>query len=336
MSEKVLESPLSTIGKAADDGFPGFAGRSICVVVPCYNEETQIAKVISSLPGWISHVCVIDDCSPDRTSEVVREFAASDARVNLIRHEVNQGVGGAIATGYKWARDNGIDVAVVMAGDAQMNPADLPALVAPVAEGRLDYTKGNRLFHPNAYRIPRVRFFGNSVLSLLTKIASGYWHLADSQCGYTAINRRALESIEWDEMYKRYGMPNDLLVRLNVHNMRVGDVEVEPVYGVGERSGFKSRKVVWPIARLLLNRFFWRLREKYVFRDFHPLVLFYALALMLGAASVLLFIRLIVLWISAGTVPQITALALAFSSTTCLQSLFFAMWMDMEANRPLR
>lgn len=336
MSETVLQPLSSTSEGTRADAFPGFPGKSICVVVPCYKEETQIGKVITSLPRWISYICVIDDCSPDRTSEVVKEFATSDSRVHLIRHEINQGVGGAIATGYKWARDNGVDVAVVMAGDAQMNPDDLPALIAPVVEGRLDYAKGNRLFHPKAHRIPRVRFFGNSILSLLTKIASGYWHLADSQCGYTAINRRALESIEWDEMYKRYGMPNDLLVRLNVHNMRVGDVEVEPVYGVGERSGFRSRKVVWPIARLLLISFFWRLREKYVFRDFHPLVLFYALALVLGIISTLLFTRLIILWVTAGSVPQITALALTFSLTTCLQSLFFAMWMDMEANRPLR
>lgn len=336
MNEKSVQSTLRAQTDESTGAFEGFPGKSICVVIPCYNEETQVAKVIATLPTWITNICVIDDCSPDRTSEVVRELATADTRIHLIRHDVNQGVGGSIATGYKWARDNEIDVAVVMAGDAQMNPDDLPALVAPVAEGRLDYTKGNRLFHPKAYLIPRVRFFGNSVLSLLTKIASGYWHVADSQCGYTAINRRALQSIEWDQMYKRYGMPNDLLVRLNVHNMRVGDVEVEPIYGVGERSGFQSRKVIGPIARLLVKKFAWRLREKYVFRDFHPLVLFYALALVLAAASAALFIRLVVLWIGAGTVPPMTALALAFSSTTCLQSLFFAMWMDMEANRPLR
>lgn len=313
-----------------------YDGKSICVVVPCYKEETQIARVVATLPDYISHICVVDDCSPDRTSDVVKELSAHDSRIHLIRHDVNQGVGGAIATGYKWARDAGIDIAVVMAGDGQMNPDDLPALLKPVAEGRLDYAKGNRLFHPMAHRIPRVRFIGNSVLSLLTKIASGYWHIADSQCGYTAINKRGLQVIEWDDMYKRYGMPNDLLVRLNVHNLRVADVEVEPIYGVGERSGFQSRRIIWPIAKLLLKMFFWRLKEKYVFKDFHPLVLFYMLSMLLGIITVFLFIRLIVLWFSAGSAPAMTALALTFSATTCLQSLFFAMWMDMEANRHLR
>ena len=200
----------------------------------------------------------------------------------------------------------------------------------------VDYTKGNRLFHPHAERIPRVRFLGNAVLSLLTKVASGYWHIADSQCGYTAINSRGLHVVDWDAMYKRYGMPNDLLVLLNVHNLRVRDVEVEPIYGVGERSGFRAHRMVPPIARLLVKRFFWRLKEKYVLRDFHPLVLFYAMAFGFSAVSILLLIRLVVMWIAAGFAPPLTAMALMFSVGSALQAFFFAMWMDMEVNKSLR
>lgn len=311
-------------------------GTTICVVVPCHNEEHQVGKVLSTLPSFITHICVIDDCSTDKTTDVVKAYAENDARIHLISHTDNQGVGGAIATGYKWARDEGIDIAVVMAGDAQMNPNDLPALITPLVEGKLDYTKGNRLFHPYANRIPRIRFLGNSILSLLTKIASGYWHIADSQCGYTAINKRGLQVIEWDEMYKRYGMPNDLLVRLNVHNIRVGDVEVEPIYGIGEKSGFRAHKMIGPIGRLLLKRFFWRLKEKYVFKDFHPLVLFYFLSFLFGALGVIFLFRLIILWFIEGAAPPLTAFALMFCTGTSLQSLFFAMWMDMEANKPLR
>ena len=313
-----------------------FEGSSICVVVPCWNEEIQIRKVLSTLPDYVTHICVIDDCSADSTSKVVEEYRAKDSRIHLVRHGVNQGVGGAIATGYRWACDQNVDVAVVMAGDAQMNPADMPGLLQAVLAEHVDYAKGNRLFHVNADRIPRVRFFGNSILSLLTKIASGYWHIADSQCGYTAISNRALHAIEWDQMYKRYGQPNDLLVLLNVHNMRVRDVEVEPLYGIGERSGFRSHRMALPIFRLLLRRFFWRLKEKYVLKDFHPLVLFYCLAVLFGFLTLFFVIRLIVLWVASGTAPELTAIATMFCFSTSLQSLFFAMWMDMETNKPLR
>jgi glycosyltransferase involved in cell wall biosynthesis len=313
-----------------------FEGKRICVIVPCHNEESQVGKVISTLPAFVTDIYVIDDCSSDRTSEVVASYQAKDPRIHLIRHAVNEGVGGAIASGYKWCVAENVDVAVVMAGDAQMSPADLPALLTPVLEEHVDYAKGNRLFHLAADRIPRGRFLGNSVLSLLTKIASGYWHIVDSQCGYTAIGRRALHAIDWDCMYKRYGQPNDLLVRLNVHNMRVRDVEVEPLYDIGERSGLKPHKVIWPIGLLLLRHFFWRLKEKYILKDFHPLVLFYALALLFGGVTLLLLIRVIVLWIATGFAPPMTSMAFMFSSGMSLQSLFFAMWMDMEANKHLR
>lgn len=311
-------------------------GRSICIVVPCYNEQDQIHKVITTLPDYVTHICVIDDCSKDSTSKVVEEHRAQDSRIHLIRHGVNQGVGGSIATGYKWARDQNCDVAIVMAGDAQMNPADLPTLLKPVLLEQVDYAKGNRLLHIEAARIPRVRYFGNSILSLLTKIASGYWHVADSQCGYTAISRRALSALDWDQMYKRYGQPNDLLVMLNVSNMRVRDVDVEPLYDVGERSGFRAHQMIWPIGRLLLRRFFWRLKWKYVVRDFHPLVLFYSLALLFGFVTLIFLVRLVVVWIQVGSAPELTAVATMFCFSTSLQSLFFAMWMDMEANKSLR
>ena len=194
-----------------------YRNKSVAVVVPAFNEETQINLVIDTMPEWVDHIVIVNDRSRDRTSEVVRANPVfASGRIELIEHEVNQGVGGAIATGYKWARDNGIDVAVVMAGDGQMDPADLPAILDPVVEDQADYTKGNRLVTGEAFRkIPKIRFFGNSILSLLTKIVSGYWHVADSQTGYTAISAEALAAIDWDRMYKRYGQPNDLLVKVD-------------------------------------------------------------------------------------------------------------------------
>jgi len=311
--------------------------KSVVVVVPAYNEETQIGRVIETMPEFVDKIVVVDDCSKDRTVDVVREYACKDSRVLLIEHDENQGVGGAIASGYKWARDNDYDVAVVMAGDGQMDPGDLPALLDPVVEDGVHYSKGNRLFTGEAYKkIPKIRYFGNSILSLLTKIASGYWHVADSQTGYTAINKEALHMIDWDRMYKRYGQPNDLLVKLNVYNFRVRDVPVKPVYNVGERSGIKVRKVVFTIGWLILKLFLWRIKEKYVIRDFHPLVFFYILGFSLLGISVLFFFNIIYLWYINRVGPELSIMGWMFCFATGLQSIFFAMWFDMEMNKELR
>jgi glycosyltransferase involved in cell wall biosynthesis len=259
-------------------------------------------------------------------------------RLHLIRHETNRGVGGAIATGYKWCRDRGIDAVVVMAGDAQMDPADLPALLDPVVNGEVDYTKGNRLFTGDAWnQIPKVRYLGNSAMSLLTKMASGYWHVADSQCGYTAISLKALQTIDWDKMYKQYGQPNDLLVRLNVHSFRVRDVPVKPVYDIGEDSGVRPLRMIPKLSWLLFKLFLHRMWQKYVIRDFHPLLFFYALAHFLLVASVPLGLRVFYKWLVLGeSIPSINALAWMSSVIAGLQSLFFAMWFDMEYNKELR
>jgi glycosyltransferase involved in cell wall biosynthesis len=314
-----------------------YRNQRIAVVVPAYNEETQIGGVITTMPDFVDTVIVVNDCSTDRTSEVARANPRlTPGGVEVIDHPVNQGVGGAIATGYKYARDNGYDIAVVMAGDGQMHPEDLPAILDPIVEDRADYTKGNRLVTGEAFRkIPKVRFFGNSALSLLTKIASGYWHVADSQTGYTAINRAALQAIDWDAMYKRYGQPNDVLVKLNVAGMRVVDVPIEPVYNVGEKSGIKVRKVVFTIGSLLVRLFFWRLKEKYVIRNFHPLVFFYAFGFFNLLLSAVLLVRLMVLWAVQGSVPEITFLSWLFSFSLGFNSLFFAMWFDYEENKHL-
>lgn len=311
--------------------------KTISVVVPAYNEETQIARVIETMPDMVDMIIIINDCSKDKTSDVVKNHPDfSKGRVTLVEHETNQGVGGAIATGYKWARDQNYDIAVVMAGDGQMDPNDLPAILDPIVHNQADYTKGNRLVTGEAFKkIPKVRFFGNSVLSLLTKIASGYWHVADSQTGYTAINRAALKSIDWDQMYKSYGQPNDVLVKLNVANMRVVDVPIEPVYNIGEKSGIKIRKVIFTISGLLTRLFFWRLKEKYIIRNFHPLVFFYAFGFFGVALSLVLFVRLVLLWIAQGQIPEITFLSWLFSFSLGFNSLFFAMWFDYEENKHL-
>ena len=345
-----------------------YKNKTICVVIPAFNEELLIKRTVTTLPAFVDRAVVVDDCSSDATVAVVRDLqtenetspednrncaspavpsssASGDCaadrftpeKIQLIRHETNQGVGAAIVTGYKWARDHEYDVTVVMAGDAQMNPNDLPAVLDPVVDGVADYSKGNRLFTGEAWnRIPHVRYLGNSALSLMTKIASGYWHVADSQTGYTAINLRMLKLIDWDTTYKRYGCPNDYLVRLNVYDACVADVPVDPVYGIGEKSGIKLWKVIPKMSFLLVKLFLWRMKEKYVIRDFHPLVFFYLLGLALLICAVPLGVRLFWEWGRTGDVPPMTALASFFAIVTGLQCSLFSMCFDMENNKHLK
>jgi glycosyltransferase involved in cell wall biosynthesis len=311
--------------------------KTIAVVVPAYNEERLIEKTLSSIPYLVDRIIVVNDASSDNTGQLVREMAEKDQRIELIEHNVNQGVGGAIISGYIKSRDLGIDVTAVMAGDAQMDPDDLVHIIEPVANGSTDYCKGNRLFYGDAWNmIPHYRYLGNSFLSLLTKIASGYWHIADSQSGYTAISLIALKRIIPDKIYKRYGMPNDLLIKLNQYDFRVRDIHIRPVYNVGEKSGIRLRQVIPRILWVLFKGFWQRLFFKYVIKDFHPLIFFYFLAIVLLGSSVPLAIRLFYIWFVNGDIPDINALALAFTFISGLQTLFFGMWFDMEYNKNLK
>ena len=224
-----------------------------------------------------------------------------------------------------------------MAGDAQMDPGDLPKLLDPVVEGRADYTKGNRLFYGDAWHmIPKVRYLGNSGLSLLTKIASGYWHVADSQTGYTVASLEVLKTLDLDKIYKRYGMPNDMLVKLNVYDFRVKDVHVKPVYNVGEKSGIRIRKVLFTIPLLLFRLFLYRMVQKYVIRNTHPLVLFYLLGGFMLLIDIPLALRLVYRWALNASVTVENVSAVLFCAFMGFQSILFAMLFDMEANKDLQ
>jgi glycosyltransferase involved in cell wall biosynthesis len=239
-----------------------FRGHTVAVVVPAYNERDKIAATIRSIPGYVDHLIVVDDGSTDGTAAVARRQAgrrrAGGRAVEVLEHAANRGVGAAIASGYARALALGAQVTAVMAGDGQMDPADLPRLLEPVVEGRADYAKGNRFAWPGGWRhMPRARLFGNVVLSLATRVSSGYWRLFDSQCGYTAASRHALSAISPDQMFARYGYPNDLLARLGAARARVVDVPVRPVYGPAWRSGLRPARVALPILMLLV-RSLWR------------------------------------------------------------------------------
>ena len=216
-----------------------YQGKRVAVVVPAYNEERLIGKVIETMPDFVDRIIVVDDASHDDTARVVEGCQQTpDCRVDLVRHPANQGVGGAILSGHKRALEAEADVIAVMAGDAQMDPADLPAILDPVVEGRADYSKGNRFIRGEAWRnMPRLRYFANAGLSMLNKIAIGYWHVADPQCGYTAISRPALQLIQGAEIRRGYHFENSMLLTLNIYGLRVIDVPIYAIYGIGEKSG---------------------------------------------------------------------------------------------------
>ena len=360
--------------------------KTVAVVVPAYNEETQIRMVIESMPDFVDRIIIVNDKSKDNTAKIVAEHIYNDVsqkvrienildnikpnrynranivlqelqkkeiekytksevynnneledRIILINHIENGGVGAAIARGYKWAKDHGIDCTAVMAGDGQMDPDELESLCRPVIDDGIDYVKGNRLIHRSALLvIPKVRFFGNSILSILTKLASGYWHVSDTQTGYTAISNKALNAIRLYDIYKRYGMPNDMLVKLNIAFCTLREVEIKPIYEIGEKSKMKIFKVIPQISFLLIKSFFKRLWIKYLFRDFHPLFLLYNISFLMFFASIPFGLKILnhALFLNTSANP-VTVLAFIFLFISAFQSLLFAMWMDIQDNERL-
>ncbi|MDI9569649.1 MAG: glycosyltransferase family 2 protein [Pseudomonadota bacterium] len=360
--------------------------KTVAVVIPAFNEESQILQVLSTIPAFVDRIVVVDDCSTDKTPAIVSQFilensnnqshitipekqvvptrynkadvilneilrnesrrytpslltnkAPEKERVIFIRHKQNAGVGAAIASGYRWCRDHQIACTAVMAGDGQMDPDELRSICMPVILEGIDYVKGNRLIHRSSWLvIPKTRFLGNSILSILTKIASGYWHISDTQSGYTAISLQALESITIHDIYKRYGMPNDLLVKLNIAFCTIKEVGIKPVYDIGERSKMKIFSVIPRISWLLFKSFFIRLWLKYLIRDFHPLFLLYHFSFVLGALSVPYLMKIVkIMYFTTDNVPTLTVLAFTFLFISAFQSLLFAMWMDIQDNERL-
>jgi glycosyltransferase involved in cell wall biosynthesis len=232
----------------------------VAVVIPAYNEARAIQATIESVPAFVDEIVVVDDASQDPTQQLAMASAVQSGRsIDVVRHSNNRGVGAAISTGYRHAFGRGHDVAAVMAGDGQMDPRDLPRLLEPIAENRADYVKGNRFLHPDIWTaMPLARIVGNLALSAATRVTSGYHHVFDSQCGYTAVHRAAVSAIDLDALFPRYGYPNDLLSRLAIAGARVLDVPVRPIYGPHWKSGISLRTAVHPIPWVLLRAWYTR------------------------------------------------------------------------------
>jgi glycosyltransferase involved in cell wall biosynthesis len=226
------------------------AGKRVAVVVPAFREARLIGRTISAIPQFVDIILVVDDASDDETVVVAQSM--DDPRVRIVQHPENRGVGAAIVSGYAEAFALGMDVAVVMAGDAQMDPLDLPALLAPVTHGEADYAKGNRLAFPGVReRMPFARYLGNHVLSLLTRMITGL-AVTDSQCGYTALTREAAERLPLERLWPRYGYPNDLLGEIAMAGLRSVDVVVRPIYA-DEVSGIGLRHALFVVPYVLMR-----------------------------------------------------------------------------------
>jgi glycosyltransferase involved in cell wall biosynthesis len=227
----------------------------IVVVVPAYDEAPRVGRVVAGVPPWVDAIVVVDDASRDGTAEAAR--AAGDGRVEVVSHAHNRGVGAAIATGYRRAMtltQGARDAFVVMAGDGQMDPRDLPSVVDPVARGAADYVKGNRFLSPNVVRaMPATRLVGGLVFSWLTRRALGV-RISDSQCGYTAIARAACARLDLDALWPSFGYPNDLLAQLTDRALRIDETRVEPVYA-DEVSRLRLRHL--PNIARILARAWW-------------------------------------------------------------------------------
>lgn len=307
-----------------------YHGARVAAVVPAFREEKMISTVISTMPAFVDHIVIVDDHSPDATSEVVMRMA--DPRVTLIRHEVNQGVGGAIVTGHKAAMELGADVNVIMAGDAQMDPAFLPDLLDRVAKDGYGFAKANRFFAPESFQgMPNYRIFGNIVLSFMTKLASGYWNLFDPQNGYTAIRTEVLRRLPLESVSRRYSFENDLLIHLNILQVGAVDVPIPAVYG-DEVSSIRLSKVIPELMNLLFRGFWRRIWYRYVLWSFSPvaLLLIFGLLLFLVGLGIAIWVCFQVASSVVATAATVMLAALPLMIGT--QMLISALQLDIQAS----
>jgi dolichol-phosphate mannosyltransferase len=240
--------------------------RSVAVVIPSFKVTRHIIGVIAGMGPEVTRIYVVDDCCPDKSGDFV-EASCQDPRVRVLRHEENQGVGGAVMTGYRAAIADGIAVIVKVDGDGQMDPSLIPAFVAPILDGHADYTKGNRFYDLEQIgSMPPMRLFGNAVLSLMTKLSSGYWDLFDPTNGYTAIHADTARHLPFHKISKRYFFETDMLFRLNTLRAAVLDVPMDAQYG-DEVSNLKISKIVTEFMAKHVRNFFKRLFYNYYLRD---------------------------------------------------------------------
>jgi len=317
-----------------------YRNKKISLVIPAYNESKLIGKTLENVPELIDRIYVVDDASTDNQNEIILDYAKKDKRIELIKHEKNQGPGGAIITGYLKSSEDGYDIVVVVGGDFQMPLDEVTNFLDPIIDGKVDYTKGNR-FLPSRYndtiiKMPKIRFFGNWLITAITKIASGYYKIMDVVDGYTAISKKAIDIIDWSKAWKKYGYPMDFLIRLNAYGFKVMDIPRTAIYLKGERqSQIKGLRYTLKVTPMLIRGFFWRLNFRYLYLDFHPLVFFYYISFLCVPAGLIYGVYLVVdkLFFGGTNVTGPRAVFDALLLISGFQFLLFAMLFDMEEGK---
>lgn len=240
--------------------------KTVAVVIPSYRVTAHILQVIAEIGPEVQHIYVVDDACPDDSGLLV-ESQCTDPRVKVLRHAVNQGVGGAVLTGYAAALDDNVDIIVKVDGDGQMKPALIPYFVAPIAQGQADYAKGNRFYNLTHIRkMPAIRLIGNAALSFLAKLSTGYWSLFDPTNGYTAIHAKVARRLDFKQLSQRYFFETDVLFRLNTVRAVVVDVPMDAHYG-DEKSNLRISKILGEFLFKHLRNFGKRIFYNYFLRD---------------------------------------------------------------------
>jgi len=243
-----------------------YQDKCVAVVIPCYKVKSHILDVIGEIGPEVTRIYVVDDCCPQGTGDFVRQNV-TDPRVVVVRHEVNQGVGGAVVTGYQAAIADGMEILVKVDGDGQMDPALIPEFIQPIIDNEADYTKGNRFFDLESVKsMPKVRLIGNAALSFLTKLSSGYWNIFDPTNGYTAIHADVARHLPLGKLSRRYFFETDMLFRLNTLRAVVIDIPMEAKYG-DEVSNLKISRIVGEFLVKHLRNFGKRIAYNYYLRD---------------------------------------------------------------------
>ncbi len=317
-----------------------YRNKKIALVIPAHNEKKLIRSTLEHVPELIDKIYVVDDKSTDDQNAVIIACAQKDPRIQLIVHEKQQGPGGGIITGYLQSSKDGYDITVVIGGDYQMPLDEVTHFLDPLIDEKADYAKGNRFLlsriEDTLEKMPTLRLVGNMIITALTKIASGYYKTMDVVDGYTAITKQAIDVIDWKKAWKGYGYPMDFLIRLNAYGFKIIDVPRTAIYLPGEKqSQIKGLRYMLRVSPMLISRFFWRLKFKYLYLNFHPLVFFYYFGLILLPSGLLFSLYLVIdRFVFSGigvTGPR--AIFAALLIITGLMFLLFAMLFDMEEGK---
>lgn len=327
------------------------------LLIAAFNESRNIGNLIQRVDSSVDFICIVDDASTDHTAEAATNaLRKSGHNFIVLSHTLNTGQGGARTTGALFAirgeyssnsviqhssggsewRPRASDVLIFTDGDGQLDPDEIKFFIEKLQNRKIDFVKGDRFSTPDLMRImPKSRLFGNVILSALTKLSSGYWDLSDSQCGYFAMRHSIAMKLPWGKLRKGYGQINDIVIRLNEINARVSTLPIKAIYGVGEVSGIKIHKVVFPIFYTCLKGFYRRILVKNTVWNTHPLAAFYLfghfLILMAGTLGCRIFISLL----QGATAPPLTSILVMVTSALGILSIIQGISLDLVENRRL-